>query len=254
MIMKKLIIRFALTVACLTPSLPAYSTEPFIDTARSDHFIELGVHIGDGASTIRQNYSAQIPNVTDLILTPGNRFDVGFTAVLPLRNFFGIGTGIDFNVNNYYWSMTTLDRTSGSMGVINARSRYYTIELPAYLQFRFNLGSSVQWRNELGIYLDLGAGGHQVLKSLSSYTNELGQSQVTETSYRQKYYTMDDAAINGFNDLDWGMRLATSVVVRRHWSVGCVFNVGTRDVARNTGVFDVRVHNMNVTFKLGYIF
>lgn len=227
---------------------------PFVDTARPNKFVELGVHLGEGVCSVRQNFDREIPNTANMTLTPGNRFDVGLTAAMPIRKFLAIGTGLDFTASNYYWSINMLDRQSGSLEVINSRNHFYCIEIPIYLQFRFNLGNKVSWRNDIGAYLDLGVGGTQKLEDLRSYTNELGQSQVTETSYKQDYFKAEQPAVCGVNDTDWGFRLATGIVAYSHWSVTCVFNAGARNVAMNTGVFNINMHNINLTFKVGYVF
>ncbi|MEE1208030.1 MAG: outer membrane beta-barrel protein [Muribaculaceae bacterium] len=240
-------------MAAIAPAA-AQSAAPFFDTSRTDKFIYVGVHVGEGISTIRQNYSQCVPSVSDFILTPGNRFDVGLTATIPVRNFFAIGTGFDFTVNNYYWTMTMLDREQGTLSSLYNRNRYYNVELPAYLQFRFNLGSKVMWRNDVGVYVSFGTGGHSDTRVATSSTNSLGQSQVTETMLEHKYYKDEAPVINGFESFDFGFRLATGIVAYKHYTVDAVFNVGATELARNMGVLDVKAKTLNLTFKVGYLF
>lgn len=229
-------------------------TVPFFDTARPDRIVEIGVHVGDGASTIRQNYASNISTLTDFVLTPGNRFVVGASAVMPVRNFFAVGTGLDFAVNNYYWTMTMLDRADGVLTSLYSRNHFCSVEIPVFMQWRFNLGTHVSWRTDIGFYLSFGTGGHSRYKVAASTTNSLGQSQVTESTYRDKYYDDPSPVINTIIPSDWGLHLGTGLVLWRHLELRGFMHVGTRDIARNMGVLDVKVHTLNVAFTAGYIF
>lgn len=227
---------------------------PFFDTARPDRIIEIGIHAGDGVSTIRQNYASNINTLTDFVLTPGNRFIAGASAVMPVRNFFAVGTGLDFAVNNFYWTMTMLDRGDGVLTSLYSRNHYCSVEVPVFMQWRFNLGANVSWRTDIGFYLSFGAGGHSRYKVATSSTNSLGQSQVTESSYRDKYYNDPSPVINTINPTDWGLHLGTGLVLWRHFDIRGVMHVGARDIAKNMGVLHVKVHTLNVAVTAGYIF
>lgn len=227
---------------------------PFFDTTRPDKFIEIGVHVGDGASTIRQNYVRAVPDVSDFILTPGNRLTFGFTAALPVRNYLAVGTGLDFAINNYYWSMTLLERNQGTLSSLYSRNHYYAIEVPAYLQWRFNVGTHVNWRVETGMYLSFGTGGDARYSETRSSTNALGQSQVSESNYKNKYYKDPEPVINTFEKNDVGLHLGTGILVHERLTVNAVMHVGFTDLARNMGVLNIHAHTLNVTFVVGYQF
>ena len=59
---------------------------PFMDKGRPSQFMEVGVHFGLGASSIAQNYSTAIPDLSDFTFTPGVMMSFGATAKLPIRN------------------------------------------------------------------------------------------------------------------------------------------------------------------------
>lgn len=240
----------ALTAAAETPT----NGVPFFDTGRPDHLIELDVHVGDGMSLVSQNYASAIPSVSDFVLTPANRVMVGARAILPIRNFLAVGTAIDLAVNNYYWSMTLLERSQGTLSTLYSRNRYTTIEVPVYLQWSFNLGDKVKWRTKTGMYISFGVGGHTNIDETTSSTNALGQSQVTETAYRDNYFNDKDPVINTFRSTDMGVYLATGLLVCDHWVVDASLNAGVTQLARNFGVLDISGRTLNFAISLGYQF
>lgn len=250
-----------LAVICITaPALTgagyAYAGDgtPAIDTSRPDRTIEVGVHVGDGFATIRQNYDSAIPTLSDLVMNAGNKFLVGAGATIPLRDFLAIGTRLEFSVNKYNWAMTLLDRNIGTLSTVYCKNTYYTLDIPAYLQLRVNLGSRVRWRSEFGAYLSLGTGGNSRINEAVSSTNALGQSQVTERQYKDKYFNDPNPVVNGINDLDWGLHLATGILVDRHWAFDWTVRIGARDIAKNMGVLDISIHQLTGFFSVGYVF
>lgn len=227
---------------------------PAMDTSKSDHTVEIGIHAGDGVTSIRQNYTKAIPSLTDFDLTAGNDFVVGASAVIPVRNHLGIGTRIEFAASNYRWSMTMVDRANSTLSVVNCRNHFYTIDLPAYIQLRFNVGTRVNWRTEIGAYLSLGMGGNSKIKETASSTNSLGQSQVAVQYFKDKYFEDSNPVVNGINNTDWGLHIATGFVIDRHWSLNWTLRAGARDIAKNMGVLDISIHSLSAFFSVGYIF
>ena len=257
--MKSLLRRIAASAVAVGAALPAVAGDtgqdaPFVDFSRPDRVVEIGLHVGEGASTITQNYATAIPDVADFSLTPGSMTTFGASAELPVRNFFAIGTGLDFAINNFYYSMTILHPSEGTLNSLYTRNHFYTLEVPLYLGFRFNLGSHVKWNSEIGGYLSFGAGGKTRTRAYTSSTNSLGQSQVTQTNYERNYFNDDNPIINGVTGTDWGLHLGTGILVNRHWSVKAVMHAGARDLAKNYGVLGISTHTLNVVFKAGYIF
>lgn len=246
--------RTILTLAAAATASAIMAQTPLLDTSRPKKIVEIGVSVGDGISTITQNLGTAVPDVTEFSLTPGNRFTAGLTALMPIRRFFGIGTSIDFSVNNYNWNMTTLDQDGGTLTSLYTSNRYYTVDIPVYMQLSLCLGTRVRWTNDLGMYLSLAAGGDSKTRSYTSWTNSLGQSQVTDAYFKRKYFDDDDPVIFGIKGTDIGLHLATGIVVSDHYMVKAEFRTGFTDLAKNYGVLDVHAHSMSLTFKAAYIF
>jgi hypothetical protein len=251
--LKKLALSSLLALA--TAILPASAQSQFIDRSRPSHVVEIGLHVGEGISTILQNYSKNVPGLTDYNLTPGNMNSFGASVELPFRNFIALGTGLEATINNNHWSMTLLDATAGTQNTLYTRNHFYAVEVPIYLQTRFNVSGSVRWVNELGMYLSYGIGnGSSKTHAYASSTNSLGQSQVTEMIYNRKYFKDDEPIINGVTTTDYGLHLATGLRFFDHVSLKAVFHVGFRNLAINYGVLDITNRNINLAFKVGYIF
>jgi len=245
-----------LVVMAVGTTATAHS-QSLIDTRPAKRLLTVGVHVGDGVSTVRQNYATEIGSVASFVLTPGNVFDVGATAVLNVREFFGIGTGFDFTISNYDFNLTMLD-VDGSNGTLNtlySDNRYYSLDIPVYLRFAFNLAEDrVKLTSEVGAYLGLGVGGRTDTSTYRSSTNALGQSQVTHATYHNDYFDDPGGIINRIDKTDFGLHLAAGLVFRRHFALNAVFHVGMRDIARNFGVYNTTLRNMNLIFKAGYLF
>ncbi len=250
---KRFAIAATLQVAAIITTI-AQST-PFVDHTRPDKFIEVGLHVGDGVSSVLQNYGKEVPGLAEFNFTPGNMNSFGVSVVMPIRNYLGIGTGIDAAIYNNHWSMTVLDAEASTLNNLYTRNHYYALEVPMFLALNFNLGQKVLWTNEIGAYMSFGLGnGSSKTKAFASSTNSLGQSQVTEISYNRKYYKDDEPIINGVTTTDYGLHLATGLRFYKHFSLKAVFHVGARNLAINYGVLDIKNHNLTLAFKAGYIF
>lgn len=227
---------------------------PFCDTSRPDRMIEVGLDVGVGMSSMLQNMNTAVPEVSDFSFTPGCMTSFGVTAEMPVRNYFAIGTALNFNINNYSYNMVILHQEGRTLNSIVSQSHFYNLDVPVFFDFRFNLGNKVRWHNEVGGYLSFGAGGNTKTRSYVSSTNALGQSQVTEIYYKRDYFNDNQSVINGVNSLDWGLHLATGIVACRHVMLKAVLHVGARDLACNYGVLKIENHTLNLSFKAGYVF
>lgn len=245
-----------LLISLLSLSTMAADTHPaFLDTSRPASIKpEFTVHVGVGASTITQNYSDQIEGCTEFFLTPGCRTAFGATAGIPIRDWLSINTGIDIAINNFNYSMTIVDAPNGTLNSIYNRSHYSTLEIPLYVQFRFNLGSKIRWINDLGGYISHGMGGSAKYHAYISSTNDLGQSQVTESRFSHKYYNAETPLIARTDRTDYGLHLATGLLYKRHFSLKCVLRAGFPNIAKNLDVLDISTHNVSATFLIGYTF
>ncbi len=252
---KSVIILLVTLLGCLSQA----SAQPMLDTSRPARLLNLDVHVGDGVFTVRQNYARQLVNVTSFTLTPGNTFAIGAEALLNVRNFFGIGTGLDFAVNNYDFNATMLDDgqngTMANLNTLYSDNRFYTIDIPIYMRFSFDLSHDrrIRWINEAGAYIRYGVGGRTDISTYRSSINPLGQLQVTYANYHNSYFDDDSGIINKICRSDAGFHLATGLTFNRFMIKG-VFHAGLRNIARNFGVLDTKVHTMSMIFKAGYIF
>ena len=228
----------------------------FFDVSPATRLISAGIHVSDGITTIRQNYTSQIGSVGSFTLTPGNSFAVGVSAVMNINSFIGIGTGLDFSINNYYYSLTLLNENgiSGTLTSMYSSNRYTSIDIPVYAQFSFNIGSSVRWVNRLGIFYSRGLGGYTDNSTYRSATNELGQSFVYHSTHNTDYFNAEDGLINRIINYDYGLHVATGLSIADHYYIGVQVNTGMKNVAKNFGVFDTKVRTLGALVKIGYVF
>jgi hypothetical protein len=235
-------------------SASAQSVE-FVDRGKPDHLVEVGLHIGDGVSTILQNYAKQVPGLAEFNIAPCNMNTFGASVELPFRNYLSLGTGLDFTISNYHWSMTLLDASSNTLNSLYTNNHFYAVNVPVFISPRFNLGENVMWTSEIGGYMSFAVGnGTSKTHAYASSTNSLGQSQVTEMLYERKYFKDDEPIINGVTTTDYGLHLATGMRFYKHFSLKAVFQVGVRNLAINYGVLDITNRNISLAFKAGYIF
>ena len=236
MIIRKFIAISLLAVAALCRSSIAFAEDryPFMDTSRPSKPLDIGVHVGLGVSTQIQNYASAVPGCADFHLSSGLQSAFGATVEVPLRRYIAIGTGADFVISNNSWAMTVINFEPNPVSTLYCRNTYRAFEIPIYVSLRFNLGSRIVWTNEGGMYLSFGTGGR--------------------TRYDHAYYNADTPILNGIGRNDVGIHLSTGLQYLRHWTLKAVMRYGFRDVARNYGVLDVNVHNLAVSFRLGYTF
>lgn len=243
-----------LAAASAVPSAYAEDSHPFMDTSRPNKPLDIGVHAGLGVSTITQNYSSAIPGCADFHLSSGLQSVFGATVEVPLRKFLAIGTGADFLINNNSWAMTVIDAEPNRVSSVYCRNAYRAFEIPVYISLRFNLGSRVSWVNEAGVFFGFGTGGKTKITAYTVAVNQLGQQQVTRSKYDNPYYKADTPILNGIERNQWGVHLSTGLRYRERWSLKTVLRYGFSDVACNYGVLDVHIHNLSVSFRLGYTF
>lgn len=216
--------------------------------------VHLGLHAGEGFASVRQNYASALDGVTSLSLTPGNRLTIGANAAIDLSRRVQLGTALDLAVANYRCDLTRLAADNNSLVSITQRNRMYGLEIPVYVSYTAPLGAVAAWRSELGAYLDFGLGGHSNISGVALTGNPLGQVVMSSQESRGDYYNNHAGVINRISAFDWGLHMATGIVIARHWSVMANVHIGARDVARNFGVYDTRVHNLSFTATAGYTF
>ncbi len=255
------IIAMAIT-GCLMPALPALGT-PVPDVApRQDSvavatgkWIEVDVHAGVGMTSVMQNYSSGIPGVTDFMLSPGVQFRGGLGVRFNLSHMIGLGTGMEFGINNYRYSMSLqLSQPSGSMSTLYVTNHFYQITVPVYVSWRLDIGRRMKWNVDMGCYFALGAGGDQKARGYNTGENNLGQPVVLHAAYKAKYFEKERPLLNGVRNFDIGYHMATGLTYRQRYTLNAVLQLGARNLAINRGVLDLKYHNLSLMFQIGYIF
>lgn len=230
----------------------ARAAVPMVDNTAPDRLVEAEARVGVGISSFTQNYIDQVPGMSNLNITPGCMTSFGFNGELMLRKFIGIGTGIDFNINNSRMAATIIDAPAGSLSSIFTHNRYYDFTVPVYVTLHFNLSDRIKWMVECGMFFGIGVGGHSSTDYYLSQLNALGQPVVVQNEYRVPYYQASKALINGVKDFDGGLHLATGLLVHNHFSISVALRVGMKNLAVNKGVYNVDYRSMAFSVRLGY--
>ncbi|MCC8119565.1 MAG: PorT family protein [Bacteroidales bacterium] len=265
--MNKILKRLILAL-CLATGLNALAAEPDLqqrphdpegdvplyDSTRPEKWIEFQPHVSVGLSTIVQDYGSKIPGLSDFMLSPGCRMNLGLDIRFCIRNSFALATGLEFNINNFRYSMSIVDTSSGSISSIYTRNHYYSLTVPVYLSWRLNIGRRMMWNVDAGLYFAQGTGGTMKASGYISGNNSLGQPIVEHANYQTDYYVSSQAMINGVKKFDFGPRIATGFVYRHRYTLNAVFQIGARNLAINQGVMDLNYRNLSLDFQIGYIF
>ncbi len=255
---KILTLALALSCAMLTSAHEPVSQTgedyPLYDGSIPDRWIEFMPHASVGLSTVIQDYGSEIPGLSDFMLSPGCRMSAGLDIRFCIRNSFALATGVDFNINNFRYSMSIVNTTSGSITSLYARNHYYSVTVPVYLSWRFNIGKRMMWNVDAGMYFSQGTGGSFKASGYASGENSLGQPVVTHANYETDYYISSQAMINGVKKFDFGPRIATGLIYRHRYFLNTIFQIGARNLAINQGNLDVHYHNLSLDVQLGYIF
>ena len=113
---------FALTVSARedggSDELPVY------DSAHAERFIEINAHAGIGLSAVLQNYGSVIDNISDFFFSPGVLMRAGLDVRFNIRNSFGLGTGIDFGINNSRYAMSIVTDGGSSINSLYVTNHY----------------------------------------------------------------------------------------------------------------------------------
>jgi len=227
---------------------------PLYDAAHADKFIEINVHAGIGLSSAVQNYGSVISNISDFFFSPGVLMRTGIDVRFSIRNSFGLGTGIDFGINNSRYAMSIVSNGGSSINSLYVTNHYYDANIPVYISFRFNAGRSMTWSVDPGWYFGTGLGGHSTLSGYTSGENSLGQPLVTHASYKHKYYNSDKPFVNSIKSFDHGPRLALSLMFKRHVTFAVVGQISAFNLATRCSTLPVKYRHATVCFQFGYTF
>lgn len=256
------LLRFCLLAIAVTSMMPAMAEAPtkdkdevpFYDSAHADKFLELNVHAGVGLSSVMQNYGSVVPNISDFFLSPGVLMRAGLDVRFNIRNSFGIGTGIDFGINNSRYAMSIVTDGGSSINSLYVGNHFYDATIPLYISFRFNAGHSMTWSLDPGWYFSQGLGGHSKLSGYTSGENSLGQPLVTHASYEHDYYDSAKPFINTVKKFDNGPRLALTLMFKRRVTFAAVGQMSAFNLATRREILPVKYRHVTVCFQFGYSF
>lgn len=227
---------------------------PFVDYSAPKDFIEVEVHALGGGSSITQNYRGCFPQIQNLNVNMGYSLGLGARAVFGLRNYLGLGTELNLLLNNYNMDMAVLGSDHMSMSAVFVDNRFYYLNIPIFMSFRFNVAKSVRWNVDAGMYYAYGIGGTQKQRIYRAGINEMEELVPQVVNVKTGYFHSAETFINSFNRGDIGVHLGTSLNFGPHLSVGCKFQIGLKNSARKNGIVNPNIHNYNLHGVIGYRF
>lgn len=251
MIQKSIIVGLVMTVLTAFGS----AAQSFVDYGPAPRFLDLEIHGIVGNSRITENYVGCFPMISQMNTSPGTAFGGGVAAVFGIKNWLGLGTEANLLRSNYRTDLAVSAEDGSSMSNIFLRNAMTYLEIPIYLQFRFNIARNVRWRVNAGLYYAYGLDGHQNQDIYNAPVNQLGQLVSTSISIKPSYFCNGSTFINAFRRSDIGIYLATSLLFGRV-SVGGRLGVGLKNVAYipgDRGIVTPNIHNVNYTLTVGYI-
>lgn len=246
--------RTIISLIVLISTVFAGKAEGFIDYGPAPRFLDLEVHGIVGSSMITENYLGCFPEINQMNTSPGTSVGIGAAAVFGIRNWLGLGTEINFQRNHYRIDMAVSANDGSSISNIFLRNSASYIQIPLYMQFRFNVARNVRWRVDAGIYYAYGMSGSQRQDIYNAQVNSLGQLVSTVLSTKPGYFGDGSTFIHAFRRSDIGLHIATSIRFHR-FSVGGRINVGFKNIAYipdGRGIVTPNIHNLSYAFTVGY--
>jgi len=250
--MQKLLI----TILTMAAALSATSqSKKFVDHGKPSGLIETGVHAIIGGSSVTQNFAGCFPAISQISQTMGTAMGLGATAEIPFTNFIALGIEANFMINNWKMDLAVADDNASSISNCFVRNHYYTLNFPLYGSFKFNLGNSVRWNVDVGVYYTYGLGGNNKWTLYSAHVNQLGQLITTITNEKAPYYNSREAFISSSYRGDIGVHLSTGFTFARKITVSVRGQFGCKNQAHTyDAVITPDVHNFNITGAVGYLF
>lgn len=241
----------ALVLSAVTSSAGA---EVFVDFSPASRFIEVDAHAIGGVGSVLQNYKKEFPQIQNLNVNLGESLGLGFRAVFGIRGFLGLGTALDVTTNKYNIDMAILGSDNASMSAVFIDNRTYTVNIPVFVSFRFNVDRSVRWSVDAGMYYAYGLGGRQKQRIYRADVNAMDELVPQLVDVSTDYYHSRATFINGFNRGDLGFHLATYINFGPHLVVGAKYQIGVKNISRNIGVVNPSIHNQYFQGIVGYRF
>lgn len=236
----------------LTP--PQANGADFVDYSPATDFLQLDVHALIGGSNVTQNYAGCFNEIRDFGTSMGTSFGLGVGAVFGIRKYFGIGTEFNITVNNNRMNAVVSNEDAISLSNVFLRNRYYYLNIPLYASFRFDVGSTLAWNVDAGLYYSYGFAGSQKQTIYNSMVNDLGQLVPRVVESKPSYFNNGGTFVNRFYRSDIGLHLATAFTFSKRISVGGRMQFGFKNISHTPGLRNPNIHNLNIMAVLGYKF
>lgn len=251
-VLKKYVV---LAMMSLSSIIVVSQNRPFYNPDRTDRFIECDVHGIVGASVFIQDYRDHVPSISDISTSTGCGWGVGATAQFVIRDFFALGTSLDFVAHNSDYSMVLIDADRmGTQNSVFVSNQSFSATVPVFASFRFNLADNVRWNVDAGCYFSLGLGGSQKADTYTTSMNELGQVVTKYQYYKWDFFNEKRPLIHAIDDFDFGLLIGTGLLIHDHYKVGIEARISTKNATTDEGVIHPNVRNHLFAMKLGYQF
>lgn len=233
----------------------AAQSKPFIDHGKPARFLETGVLLSIGGSSVHQNLADRFSEISELSLSMGTQLGIGAQAEIAFTNFISLGVQTNFMINNWKMDLAVADDEASSISNCFIRNHFYSLMFPVYGSFKFNLGTRVRWNVDAGAYYAYGLGGNNKWTLYSAHVNQLGQLITTITNEKAPYYNSREAFIASSYRGDLGVYLASGLTFSRKLSLGvrCFFGCKNQAHAYDA-VVNPRILNMSVSGVATYLF
>lgn len=233
------------------------SKKKFVDHGPAPKFIEPQIHVWYGGSMVTENYVSCFSEISQMNSNPGSNIGLGGVAVFGISDFIGLGTELNVTLSKYRTDFAVSNNTVTSVSNIFLRNRAWYINVPVYVQFRFNVDSRVRWNIDAGMYYSYGFSGSQSQSIYSAQINDLGQLISVKINSKPSYFNNSDTFINSYRRGDIGLHVATALTFSGKYSVGARLNFGFKNISyimNNAWIVNPNIHNFNFAVVLGRTF
>lgn len=239
---------------CLMCIFPAAAQKDFFDRGKAPKFVEAELHLLLGGTAQTENYMSCFPEIREINSTMNFAWGAGAVAELGLRDYLAIGTQLNVIMGNTRVDMAVSNDEATSVSGIYLNNRFYYINIPLYISFRFNVARNLRWNVDGGLYYSYGFAGKQKQTVYTSMVNELGNLVSRVTTTRPSFYNDRGTFINSFYRGDIGLHIATGLNFAKHYHVGVQGSIGLKNISHTTGIRNPNIHNISIFFTLGYRF
>lgn len=207
--------------------------------------VSYGIRAGLNVSDIVGEYGPDADDRLDMNSRVG--FHIGGVVDIPITNGFYVQPGLSLTTRGAKEKSTY--REAGYSEETSTRYRPMYLQIPVLASFRADVSESVNVQVNVGPHFAFGLGG----KCKDTYCDSDGLSE------SQKYPFFDESTANearfGAKRFDFGLSFGAGVILRKHYYVGIVYDLGLVNMAidKEWGK-EAKFHNRNFSIQLGYNF